>query len=99
MPRIKRYQSIISRAIFILACICALSVLLYSVFLLEAVAHAASQTTAQKRIRDLSAQLGELEGQYLSHSQTLTLQKAKDLGYVVPTTVSTVFANAASPLS
>jgi hypothetical protein len=94
-----QYQPLVSRFAFVLACLCAVSVLLYSIFLLEAVAHAASQTTAQRQIREISAHLGDLEAQYLNRSQTLTLERAEALGYVLPTSVSTVFAEAASSLS
>jgi len=86
----------LSRISVLLACVCAAAVLLYGIFLLEAVAHAASQTNAQRRIGQLQAQLGDLEAQYLSYSQSLTPQKAAELGFVTPTEVTTVFATAAT---
>lgn len=89
-------QVYLSRTAALLACVCALAALLYSIFLLEAVAHAASQTAAQRRIGQLSAQLGDLEAQYLSSAQALTPQKAAALGFVQPSEVTTVFATAAT---
>lgn len=86
----------LSRTAALLACMCAIAVLLYGIFLLEAVAHAASQTSAQRRIGQLSAQLGDLEAQYLSDSQALTPQKAAAMGFVPPSDVTTVFATAAT---
>ena len=86
----------INRTSVLLACVCAVSVLLYGIFLLEAVAHAASQTAAQRRIGQLSVQLGDLEAQYLAYSQSLTEQRASQLGFIAPKEVSTVFATAAT---
>jgi hypothetical protein len=80
----------------LLACVCAVSVLLYGIFLLEAVAHAASQTTAQRHIEQIRAQLSDLEARYLSYSQGLTKERALQLGFVMPKEVSTVFATAAA---
>ena len=83
----------------LLACICAASVFLYGVFLLEAVAHAAARTSAQRHIREINAQLGTLEAQYLSQTQVLTPAKAQELGFVAPLSISTVFVSTARSLS
>lgn len=89
-------QLYLSRISVLLACVCAAAVLLYGIFLLEAVAHAASQTNAQRQIGQINAQLGDLEARYLSDSQDLTPQKAAELGFVSPTQTTTVFATAAT---
>jgi hypothetical protein len=86
----------LNRLTLLLTCVCAVSVLLYGVFLLEAVAHAASQTSAERKIQDLEATLGDLEAQYLAKSQSLTKEKALELGFVMPKEVTTVFATAAA---
>ena len=88
----------LNRTSLVLALICAASVLIYSVLLLETVAHAASQTSAQRQIGALTAKLGDLEAQYLSDSQALTQQKALEMGYVLPdqSKTTTVYATAAT---
>jgi hypothetical protein len=100
MPRITSttyvtIQHYLNRAAVLLACMCAVSVLLYGTFLLLAVAHAASQTDAQRQVQQISANLGDLEAQYLSYSRGLTREKAIELGFVMPQDVTTVFATAA----
>lgn len=89
------YRAYLNRTAALLACVCAVSVLLYGVFLLEAVAHTASQTAAQRHIGQITERLGDLEAQYLTNSRGLTKEKALQLGYIVPTQVTTVFATAA----
>lgn len=86
----------LSRIAALLACVCAVSVLLYGILLLEAVAHTASQTTAERHIRQIDAHLSDLEAQYLSYSQGLTKERAMALGFSMPTEVTTVFATAAA---
>jgi hypothetical protein len=89
----------LNRIAVLLACVCAVSALLYGIFLLEAVAHAASQTSAQRRVGQISAQLGDIEAHYLSYSQALTKERAIELGFTTPTETSTVFAAATRVLS
>lgn len=91
-----RYQPLLSRAAVVLACVCAISAFLYGAFLLEAVAHTAALTTAEEQIVALNAKLGDLEAQYLSQTESLTPDRATALGFVTPTDVTTVFANAES---
>lgn len=86
----------LSRIAALLACVCAVSVLLYGVLLLEAVAHTASQTSAERHIGQISVQLSDLEAQYLSYSQGLTKERAAELGFSAPKEVTTVFATAAA---
>jgi hypothetical protein len=78
------YQPYIPRIAATLAVMCALSAFLYSAFLLEAVAQAASRTTAERQIRDISSTLGVLEGQYLMATESLTPER------VAPAEVTTV---------
>jgi hypothetical protein len=94
-----QYSSYLPRIAALLAVVFALSIFLYGIFLLEAVAQAASKTTAERQIESLSSQLGVLEGKYLSATQSLTPGRAEALGYVAPATVSTVVLSAPSALS
>lgn len=80
----------------LLAMLCAVSALLYGIFLLEAVAHAAGLTTAERQINTVNQQLGLLEAQYLAQTVALTPERAQALGFVVPTDISTVVATAQS---
>jgi hypothetical protein len=73
-----------------------LSVLLYGVFLLEAVANTAKRTAAERQARELTSNTSELEGEYLAHTKSLTLERATELGYVAPEHTTTVFAVASS---
>ncbi len=91
-----KYNGYLPRIAALMATIIALSVFLYGIFLLEAVAQAASKTTAERQIESLSSQLGVLEGKYLSATQSLTPQKAAMLGYVAPIHISTVVVSPAS---
>jgi hypothetical protein len=87
-------QIYINRAIALLAGVCALSVFLYATFLLLTVTHAASQTAIESQIQGLSAQVGDMETQYLVATKGITPDKALALGFTTPTDVSTVFATA-----
>jgi hypothetical protein len=93
------YQPYLPRVAAALAVVCALSAFLYSVFLLEAVAQAASRTSAERQIHDISSELGVLEGQYLAATQSLTPARARALGLVAPAQVSTVVVGEKSSLS
>ena len=86
------YQPYVSRAMALLAVTITVSAFLYGVFLLEAVAHAASSTTAQAEVQTINGQLGTLEAQYLTLTQSLTPQKAANLGFVTPKTVDSIYA-------
>ncbi|MDE2071644.1 MAG: hypothetical protein KGI70_02860 [Patescibacteria group bacterium] len=94
MKRVSAVAHIAPRAIALLSAVCALCVLLYGIFLLEAVAHTASRSQAQAEVRSLSLKLSQLEAQYLAQTQAITPEKAKVLGYVAPAVVSTVYAQA-----
>ena len=84
------YQQYLPRIAAFLVVVIAVSAFLYGIFLLEAVGQAASRTTAERQIHELSSQLGVLEGQYLAATKELTPQRAAALGYIAPARVSTV---------
>lgn len=85
----------LSRSAAILGALCTLSVFLYGIFLLMAVAHTAARSEAQRQINSISAHLGDMEMQYLSQQRTFTPERAQELGYVEPKSVSTVSDSAA----
>ena len=88
----------ITRATAALAGVCAVAVFLYGTFLLLAVSHTATRSAAQKQIGVVTANLGDLEMQYLTLTKGLTLQRAADLGFVTPAVAAqaTVFAGASA---
>lgn len=90
------YQPYLNRALILLTVVLAMSVFLYGAFLLEAVAHAASKTTADAQIESVSEQLSSLETQYLALTQAITPEKATALGFVAPTTLTSVYAHGES---
>src|SRR5581483_5806180 len=90
--RIDLYQLYLSRTIAALMFICALSVFFYVVFLMVAVEHTAGRTVAQSKIDALTVEVSALETHYLSNMETLTPQRAAELGYVIPASVTPVFA-------
>jgi len=92
MNKLHLYHLYISRTIAVSAAVCALSVFLYGVFLLQAVAHTAQRTGAERQITKLTSKLGELEVKYLSQTQALTPEQAAALGFVRPSSVDTVYA-------
>jgi hypothetical protein len=87
------YQPYMPRVAALLVVVAAMAAFLYGIFLLEAVGQAASRTSAERQIRDLSSQLSVLEGRYLAATKDLTPERAQALGYVTPTEVSTVVVN------
>jgi len=93
------YQPYVPRVAVLLVVVCAVSAFLYGIFLLEAVGQAASRTSAERQIHDLSSQLGVLEGQYLAAAKELTPERAEALGYVTPAQVSTVVVGDTASLS
>ena len=90
------YTPVLNKVSTVLAGLIALSVLLYGIFLLEAVANTAKRTAAEKQVRELTAQTGTLEAQYLSLTQEMTPARAQALGFVTPQKVTTVYAVAPS---
>lgn len=90
------YQPYVSRTIALLAVALTVSVFLYSAFLLEAVAHAASKTTAESQVEKISESLSTLENRYLALTQSITPAKASALGFVTPTSVDSIYAKGES---
>lgn len=88
------YQQYLNRAMASLAGLCALCAFLYGVFLLETVIHAAARQTAERQIQAIAATLGNLESQYLAQNKNLTPGSAASLGFVAPTSVTTVYSSA-----
>ncbi len=86
----------LTRTIALLGMCCTLSVFLYGIFLLMAVTHTASRTAAERQINKISAHLGDIEMAYLTQQKALTPERAAELGFVKPQSVSTVFASAGS---
>ncbi len=86
------YQPYVSRTLVVLAVLLTISVFLYSAFLLEAVAHAASKTVAQNQTQKLTEHLSSLESQYLALTQAITPERAALLGFVAPTIVASIYA-------
>jgi len=87
------YTPHISRAVALFGAVAALSLFLYGFFLLEAVAHTANRTEAQREISSLTSKLSGLEETYLSSTRSMTLDHAHALGFVTPEKVSMVYAS------
>ena len=96
MHKLALYNIYLSRIITVLSVCCAVSVFLYGIFLLMAVTHTASRTAAERQINQISAHLGDIEMAYLTQQKALTPERAAELGFVKPQSVSTVFASAGS---
>jgi len=96
MNTIALYTTYTTRLAAVLAVCCTLSVFLYGIFLLMAVSHTASRTAAERQITKLSANLSDIEMQYLTQQKALTPELAAELGFVRSTNVSTVYATAGS---
>jgi len=82
-----------------LAGVCAVSVFLYGALLLMAVSHAAHLSSVQGHIKSLTKQLSAQESEYLTLTKALNQQTATQLGLVVPTSVSIVYASSPSVLT
>lgn len=98
MKAVALYNQYARSAFAVLAGICAVSVFLYGVFLLEAVAHTASRARAANEIKSIKSHLSDLESQYLSATQSLTPERAQALGFVPPASVATVYAQGNTPV-
>jgi len=87
------YTPHLSRAAALFGAVAALSLFLYGFFLLEAVAHTANRTQAQREIGSLTSKLSGLEETYLSSTRSMTLERAHALGFVTPEKVATVYVS------
>ena len=88
------YTPYLTKILAALAATVAVSVFLYGIFLLEAVGNTAERSKAEREIRNISSRVSSLEQEYLSKTRGLTLERAKELGFVLPEQVVTVFATA-----
>lgn len=90
------YTPVLTKTIALLSGIIVLAIFFYGFFLLEAVAHAASLTASTRDIRTQTAAVSKLEEQYLSRTKDMTRERAQELGFVAPSSVSTVYATKAA---
>lgn len=90
------YNRYIGKSVAVLSGVIGLSVFLYGAFLLGAVSHAAHATQASGELRELSLEVSQLEAHYLTETKALSLERAKQLGFVPPTSVATVYAQTGS---
>lgn len=74
------------------AMLAAIGAFAYGILLLMTVSHAAASQSAQAQIRELTAQVAQLESQYLAQTQAITPSTVTELGFVQPKHVSTVYA-------
>lgn len=97
MPRklnpIALYHLYVRRAVAALVALIVISAFMYGFFLLEAVSHAASQAQARRAVAQLSSKVGQLQSLYLSATKALTPERARELGFVAPVQVATVYAS------
>lgn len=93
------YGPYMTRLMALLASFIALSLFLYGIFLLEAVAHTASRTSAEHNISLHTSELSKLQTQYLSLTKNITLERALEMGLVVPARVTTVYSAPQQALS
>ena len=85
-------QQYLPRVAALLATLCAVCALLYGVFLLEAVAHAAARQNAERKISSLTIEVSDLQARYLASTEDITPDSATALGFVAPKDISTVAA-------
>lgn len=93
------YTPRLHRASAVMAAIIATSLLLYGIFLLEAVGSTAKRASAMREIKTLTAELSTMQASYLTHTKAVSPERAEELGFVQSTEVTTVFATNPHPLS
>jgi hypothetical protein len=93
------YTMRLNRVVILLAIVTACALLLYGVFLLQAVGHTAKRAEAGREIKALTSELSGMQARYLAYTREVSLERAAELGFVKPTEVSTVFAATPRPLS
>ncbi len=93
------YSPYMTRVLGTLAGVVALSLFLYGIFLLEAVAHTASRTQAERQIAAHTSELSRLEAQYLASTKEVTRERAVEMGLTQPTRITTTYATPQSALS
>jgi hypothetical protein len=85
------YTPLLTRLTALFVAVIVVSLFLYAIFLLEAVAHTASRAHAETDIEAMATELSSLETQYLTLTRSVTPERAALLGFVAPTSVTTVF--------
>jgi|SRR3989344_806997 len=85
-PRLHRASALMA---FLVVC----SLLLYGIFLLEAVGSTAKRASAEREIRTITAELSTMQARYLAYTKEISPERAEALGFVTPTEVSTVYAS------
>ena len=93
------YTPRLTRAAALMAAVVACSLLLYGIFLLQAVSSTAKRAAAEREIKTLTAELSTMQARYLGLTREVSPERATELGFVKPTEVSTVFAASPRPLS
>ena len=93
------YTSRLTRAAALLAFVTACALLLYGIFLLEAVDSTAKRSAAGRDMKALAAELSTMQAEYFAYTKEVSPERAAELGFVMPTEVSTVFASTPRPLS
>ncbi len=86
-PRLHRLTALLA---FIVAC----SLLLYGIFLLEAVSSTAKRAAAEREVKAITTELSTMQARYLAYTKEVSPQSAAELGFVEPQEVSTVYASA-----
>ncbi len=94
-----KYGPYMNRTMAVLAGLIALSLFLYGVFLLGAVAHTAERTTSERAIARYTSELSKLEATYLTLTKNITLDRAYAMGLTAPTSVTTAYAQPDTALS
>ncbi|MDP4020530.1 MAG: hypothetical protein Q8P58_00605 [Candidatus Adlerbacteria bacterium] len=93
------YTSRLNHIAALLAAVVACSLLLYGLFLLQAVGHTAKRAEAGRETKALTSELSGMQARYLAYTREVSPERAAELGFVKPTEVSTVFASTPRPLS
>jgi len=93
------YTPYVHRAATLFAAVIVCSLLMYGIFLLEAVSSTAKRAHAEREIKALTSELSTMQSQFLSYTREVSPERATSLGFVTPSEVSTVFAATPRPLS
>ena len=93
------YTLRLNRLVILLGVVTLCSLLLYGVFLLQAVGHTAKRAEAGREIKALTSELSGMQARYLSYTREVSPKRAAELGFVKPTEISTVYATTPRPLS
>lgn len=80
----QKYNLYIERAGYIAFAICLVALCAYGLLMRAMFVNAAVNDSLQKSMSDASSRLGELEFEYISLKQSVTLDKAVELGFVEP---------------